>query len=497
MNNKFDIVIIGSGLGGLECGVMLSKEGFNVCVLEQSSVFGGCLQSFSRKGRNIDTGIHYVGSMGEGQIMRQYLKHFGILDQLSLIKLDDDFDVITLGDKGKFSYKNGYPAFLSSLADRFPSERQGLKLYCEKIHEIGQSISTDVHRAGTFSSGFIENLSISANDFICGCVSDPTLRNVLAGTNVLYGGVKEKSNLYHHAMINHSNIEGSYRFVGGTQKVANLLVQQIIANGGSVMNRSKVVGIEVEGADVKSVELENGEKVFGKHFISNIHPATTFAMLGATPNIKKAFKTRLNSLSNTYGLFSVYLLMKPGQFPYLNKNYYYYHHADVWDTVLDMPDLMPRSIMLSTQLANVNNQFSDVVTLMSPINNSLFEKWKETTLNNRSEGYYELKEEITNNIIEYTSRFCPLIHEFEFKYSASPLTYLHYTGTPDGSAYGLLKDYKTTIATLLPARTKLSNLLLTGQNLNVHGALGVTLTAATTCAELLGTEYLAKKIGEA
>ncbi|MEG0033920.1 MAG: NAD(P)-binding protein, partial [Mucinivorans sp.] len=99
MENRFDVVIIGSGLGGLECGVILSKEGYKVCIVEQSAVFGGCFQSFSRSGRSIDTGIHYMGSMGEGQIMRQYLKYFGIFDSLDIVKLDDEFDVINLGSE--------------------------------------------------------------------------------------------------------------------------------------------------------------------------------------------------------------------------------------------------------------------------------------------------------------------------------------------------------------------------------------------------------------
>lgn len=496
MDNNFDVVIIGSGLGGLECGVMLSKEGYNVCVLEQSTVFGGCLQSFSRRGRDIDTGIHYIGSMGEGQIMRQYLKYFGIFASLDIIKLDDDFDVIVLGDQGKYSYNHGYDRFTSSLAELFPTQHEGLKRYGSKIREIGSSIGVDVHQSGAFSSGGIDNLSVSAVEFINSCVSDPILRSVLAGTNVLYGSTRHSANLYHHAMINHSNVEGSYRFVGGTQKVADRLVKQIVDNGGVVLNRSKVVRIEVQAADVKCVELENGEKFFAKQFISDIHPASTFAMVGATPLIKKAYRSRLNLLPNTAGLFSVYLLMKPDSFPYFNKNYYYYHSNDVWDTVLDKPDLTPRLIMLSTQLANNNAKFSDVVTLMSPINSSLFEQWQQTSLGRRDSQYDELKARITENIVAQAIKFCPqLKSSIDAIYSASPLTYQHYTGTPQGSAYGILKDYRTTIATLLPTHTKLKNLFLTGQNLNVHGALGVTLTAATTCAELLGTEYLSKKIG--
>ena len=48
--SKYDIIIIGSGLGGLECGAILSKEGFNVCVVEKNTQFGGCFQTYRRKG---------------------------------------------------------------------------------------------------------------------------------------------------------------------------------------------------------------------------------------------------------------------------------------------------------------------------------------------------------------------------------------------------------------------------------------------------------------
>ena len=48
--SKYDIIIIGSGLGGLECGAILSKEGYHVCVLEKNELFGGCFQTYQRSG---------------------------------------------------------------------------------------------------------------------------------------------------------------------------------------------------------------------------------------------------------------------------------------------------------------------------------------------------------------------------------------------------------------------------------------------------------------
>ena len=70
--SKYDVVIIGSGLGGLLCANILSKEGKNVCVLEKQHQFGGNLQTFKRDGKIFDTGVHYVGGLDEGQNLHQY-----------------------------------------------------------------------------------------------------------------------------------------------------------------------------------------------------------------------------------------------------------------------------------------------------------------------------------------------------------------------------------------------------------------------------------------
>ena len=75
------------------------------------------------------------------------------------------------------------------------------------------------------------------------------------------------------------------------------------------------------------------------------------------------------------------------------------------------------------------------------------------------------------------------------------LTWRDYTLTPDGSAYGVRKDFSNPLLTMLSPRTPIPNLLLTGQNLMLHGVHGVTLTAFHTCAEVLGKEAMWKIVG--
>ena len=99
--HSYDVVIIGSGLGGLACGAILSKNGYKVCVLEKNKQIGGCLQTFTRDRTIFDSGVHYVGGLLPGQNMHQIFKYLGIMDKLNLKRLDMEcFDRIAFaGDQ--------------------------------------------------------------------------------------------------------------------------------------------------------------------------------------------------------------------------------------------------------------------------------------------------------------------------------------------------------------------------------------------------------------
>ena len=83
-------VIIGAGLGGLSCGAVLAQHGFKVTVLEQGNHAGGCLQTFVRDGVKFETGMHFIGSAGHGEMLDSLLGFLGIRDGLELHELDRD-----------------------------------------------------------------------------------------------------------------------------------------------------------------------------------------------------------------------------------------------------------------------------------------------------------------------------------------------------------------------------------------------------------------------
>ncbi len=120
---------------------------------KKNAQFGGCFQTYQRKGHLLDTGIHYVGSLDEGQVMNQYFRYFGIMDKSSKIKRLDDAAFDTIYYKGKtYDYAMGYPQFIETICRSFPHEKEKLEMLCRtELQAVGNPISVDHLKQGTRS----------------------------------------------------------------------------------------------------------------------------------------------------------------------------------------------------------------------------------------------------------------------------------------------------------------------------------------------------------
>ncbi|MDR1056608.1 MAG: NAD(P)/FAD-dependent oxidoreductase [Prevotellaceae bacterium] len=494
---RYDVVIVGSGLGGLECATILSKEGYNVCVLEKNELFGGCFQTYKRKDRLLDTGIHYIGSLDDGQLMNQYFRYFGIMDKLKIQRLDTEgFDQIWFQGR-KYDFSMGYDNFIERMAIYFPGEHKALIDYITMLKQVASLISIDNLKKGIIAQSGMAFFLKSVTDQLSEITGNKLLQNVLTGSSLLYGGLENTSNFYYHGMVNNSYIESAYRFVDGSMQVTNELINVIRKNGGTVRKRCEVNRFVVEDDEVTAVYLSNGERVEGKNFISNIHPRQTLELLDKNQYIKKAYVSRINSLSNSYGVFTLYLLMKNGTTPYVNKNYYIHAGESIWFQGADKHSGNIDTCMVSFKPGD-DKKSTDVITVMLPMYIDDLSPWIDTTAGKRGTDYEEFKQKYAQRILNHLKdRGLDYTGTIEHMYTTTPLSYRDYTGTADGSAYGIVKDFHNPQVCFVSPRTRLKNFYFTGQNMNVHGALGVTLTSMLTCAELLGHEYLAKKVGNA
>ncbi|WP_448699602.1 phytoene desaturase family protein [Mucilaginibacter sp. AW1-3] len=501
---NFDILIIGSGVGGLVCADILSKEGYKVCVLEKNKQIGGSLQTYARDKVIFDSGVHYLGGLEKGQNLYQIFKYIGIVDQLKLQRQDlDAFDKILIeGDDTEYCFAQGYENFIAKLLIHFPDEEQALHTYCDKIKEICSKFPLyNLRSSGDFNEKS-DVLEIDTKAFIESITSDTKLQNVLAANNALYAGQADKTPLYVHALILNSYIESSWKCVDGGSQIAKLIAKNIKENGGKIIRDCEVKKIVEENGIVSHVELEDGSKMYAKQFISNMHPVKTLE-LTETPLIKNAYRNRLKGLENSVSAFTLNIVFKPESFKYIKHNYYVVREGHLWTSADHTEENWPLGYAIFCGASSKSEVYADGLSILAYMRFDEVEIWKDTfntasKVNDRGETYNEFKKRKAEILLDAVERKFPGLRScIKTYYAATPLSYRDYIGNDDGSLYGIVKDYKHTLKTFISPRTKLPNLFLTGQNLNLHGILGASMSSIVTCCALLGNDNVVSNIRNA
>ena len=489
-------IIIGSGLGGLTCGYILSKNGFKVTVLEKGAQLGGCLQTFVRRGAKFETGMHYIGSIEEGQLLHKFFKYLSLLPDVKLRRLDTQaYDTISIGGE-RYPFANGAENFTEQLSQFFPGERKNLQNYWQTIGEVTKS--SPLHTLRTTNEPIILNpdhIKQSYDSFLERSTQNELLQLVLAGNLPLYAGERGKTPMYIPAFINDFYNRSAYRIVGGSETIAQSLVKSIRAMGGEVISRAEVVKINCNDTKAVSVTLKNGDEIRGDYVISNTHPARMVEML-ETNLIRKSYRERIHDLNNTISNFTVYIHFKKDTVPYLNSNFYHYDTpADVWRGKNYDKATYPKSFLYMHMCSSENQQFAHTAVLIGYMNFDDVAQWATTKVGRRGEDYEHFKREKAEKLLALLEGQIPgTRHNIEHYYTSSPLTYRDYTGTEHGSMYGVLRDCNEPIHSLVSQRTRIPNLFQTGQNVNSHGILGVIIGSILTSGELLGVNTIVEQI---
>ncbi len=469
---RYDVVIIGSGLGGLVCGSLLAREGKKVLVLERQAQPGGCMQSYQRGRLSFDTGLHYIGGLAEGQQLHSIFSHLGLM-KLPWVRLDaDGFDRVTIGHQ-TFPMAEGYNHFARTLSEYFPKEKEGLRKYVELMRHL-----PSMEEIGP----------VNAYDWMKSLFNDSLLINVLSGSAIKMELRRESLPLFTFAHGMSSYIGSSWRLRGGGHLIVNALVDDINRMGGKVVCHAEVNKLEEKDGRIVAARCSKGDVYEGDVFISDVHPQVTFGWLDESKVIKNMFRRRINAMENSTGILTVSLVLKKGVLPYFNHNKYYYRKPNVWTFSEDVGGV--GGVMVSCRVPE-EGDYARQIDLMTPVSWKLFEAWEHTTVGHRGESYDMLKNHLADECIHLAERVVPELGSMvEKRYISTPLTYRDYTLSPCGSAYGVRKDCRNILMTTLSPRTSIPNLLLTGQSLMLHGVEGVTMTALQTCGELLGKDYI-------
>lgn len=491
-----NIIIIGSGLGGLTCGLMLAREGHDVTILEQQRRPGGCLQCFTRSGVKFETGMHIIGSAERNQLLGLIMQYLEVYDKVRLQPLNDDVYDIVVIENEQFIFPKGYDAIIKSLSDRFPAETEHLKEFFALVKEVANASA--MHRLSIEDSDFVITTRYqmeSINSVIDRYISDPLLKRVLVGNLPLYAGIKDKTPFSTYAFITDFYLKSSFRFADGSEALSDALIKLFEQYGGKLYTSRQVVKIECDEHRAKTVVTADGSRFDTDFVISTTHPARTIEWLSDTKLLRPAYRNRIKDLPNSLGAFSLYLKFKPGAVPYLRSNVYEYPCGDPWECDKYTSENWPLGYLYMHFSRDESTDTAKTGVVLSYMHYDDVKQWEGTEPMKRGAEYEEFKKRHAERLLDVIEERHPGFRDLiECYYTSTPLTYRDYTGVEGGGMYGIAKDINLGAAGRVTHATRIPNLFLSGQNINSHGILGVIVGAVITCSEFIPIDRIFDEI---
>lgn len=434
--------------------------------------------------------MHYIGSAAEGQTLHTIMNYLGLNDKISLSRLDPDgYDIISF-QGGHYRYANGREQFVEALVEQFPRSRDDLNRYFDLVKLVASSSIMHTLSKDVDINVNAQYKMTSTNEVLASIISDPLLQQVVAGMQPLYAGVKDKTPFSVHALIHDCFNQSAFRIVGGSSQVASSLAASIQTFGGRVLPRHQASRIECSQTCATAVITANGERFPADLVISAIHPAVTMQLIDSHL-IRPYYRKRLETASNTSSVFVVYLKFRKDSVRYMNHNLYYYRSDSTWGGESYDEASWPKFLLYMHFCHAANPVFAESGKILTYMNYSELSQWAGTHVGRRGEDYEAFKQRKAEQMIDALEEEVPGIRsQIESYFTATPLTYVDYTGIPEGSMYGIAKDVNAIGLKSISCRTGVPNLLLTGQSITSHGMFGVMAGSLITCSEVLSQDQL-------
>lgn len=507
--HDFDVLIIGSGISSLTCGLLLAKAGKRVGIVERYEKAGGYLHCFERYGHRFDTGAHYSGALNEGEPFHALLTYLGVYSEDLFVPLaDDGFDVFRFRDF-ELKIPRGYEPLIAGLSETFPDDAAAIRTFFERIRAAALSFSTyNFANIQQNDEQIGPLLDQSLESVVTSLTTNPRLQSVLYAHCALHGVAPADVSIGMHSLLSDSLIRGAWGFKHGGEYLVQRYVDALTANGAQVIKGRGVAALHTEGRKITEVVLDDGSTYRAPVVISGIHPKATFRMLRdfkASP----AFATRLENIDETVGLLGVYAVARDPSLFDRDRNYYYFDWSEPEAFARLRPDrtagghpVVPRAAFLCradrVPSAPVEGDGAGLYPLSvhAPAAFSTFAPWQDRVSGRKPRAYYAQKLGMAAATLDFVDEFVPGFRRSIVKYDVStPLSNLRYNGSEQGTAYGIYHSIRNTGARSLGPRTHVENLLLTGQNSLFPGMLGAAVSGLRTAGNLIGIKNIIRDLG--
>lgn len=500
----FDVVVIGSGIGGLTAATALTTLAKKrVLVLERHFRLGGFTHEFRRKGYRWDIGLHYVGGMEPGTTSRA-LMDMVTGGSVGWGRMPDDFDVFHYPDL-EMRVPSDPQAYRDRLVARFPAEADGIDAYFADVRRAAAWMGRETWSWSArgplrwvMGAANVRDRRLSTRttaEQLARRVRDPRLRAVLASQWGDYGLPPSRSAFGQHALVVDHYRHGAWFPRGGSDAIAAGAREVVEAGGGSCRVNHEVTEILVENeravgvrADVRKGRGGSRAEFRAPVVISDAGAHTTYSRL-LPDGIAADLRAAVSAAEPSTSCVTLYLGLRgsPQGLGLTGENHWHYttydHDAATGEGVLDG---RPEGAYLSFPSAKDSEATRHTAEIISFCEAEAFCQWSGTDWMRRGEDYNALKQRITDGLLAFVEERHPGFRDLvDYAELSTPLTVEAFTNHRAGGIYGLAGTPARLERKLVAARSPVPGLLLAGADVCSLGIMGSLMGGVFAAGEVM------------
>lgn len=495
MQNKYDVIVIGAGIGGLAAGAILSRKGKKVLVIEKNPVAGGYVVNFRRGNFEFDTSLHLIDGFVKGGYVYEVANECGILDKIELLK-------------PKYLFRSIYPDFdinvpqtnlkeyIDLLGSLFPQEYSNIvHLFKEMTDIFGEAkellytyfpYNLELIMVPLKYHAILKYFTKTYQQMLGRYIKDERLKAIISQLWPYFGLPPSKLSAFYYVFPYYDYLcSGGYYPKGGARSLVDTFLSVIEDNGGEIRLKTEVKKIIVKNRLAQGVLIEKDEFIGGDFIISNIDTRKTFLTLIGIDNLPLRYVNRIKNLQPSISAFQIYLGLKCNL-----KELGYNDYEIFYNPSYDIDRQFSKGVMGCDIKENVCVlTISSNINSFSPLDNksimeisvlSNYDFWASL----KKEEYNDQKQRVAQDLIKQAEKIMPgLSSNIEKIEIATPLTMERYTGNYKGAIYGWSQIISQSGINRLKNSTPISNLYLASAWTRMGGGVSMVTAAGAIAAK--------------